>query len=432
MIANKTKNDVAWVKLFEQHRILEQVDSTGTCSILASEINKVREARLMTKFEHKINLPRIFKQHNLAILPDSRRSYIIGRFNCYHELPQLENDMIHEYSLPSGLESISATGIYSESSALLCAQHAGIINDLLDDTAKLTVFGRMTTGEFNFSISMINDKSYVQKNLSISNAQIEIDSGYEGSRALSIVEAKNQSIDDFHIRQLYYPYRLWLSKLTKPVIPILLVYSNDIFSFYVYDFGDFEHYNSIKFIKAKRYRIVPIQIEIEDIRRILQTVKVTPGPSAIPFPQADRFERVIDLLTQLCAKGSLHQEEITTNYAFDIRQAQYYTNAGRYLGLIDRKPAPESGVVYSLTALGMLIMRKEPRMRNLALVELILSRKVFYEAVSYYLHNAKLPDNSDVVCFMEKAELSISNATIERRAQSVISWMRWIISLTVH
>jgi len=408
------------------------VDAEGAYSILASDINKEREARLMTKFDHSINRPHIFKKNDLSILSDSRRSYVIGRFNCYAKLPSFDNEEVQEANLPIGLESILATDLYSESSALLCAQHAGLITDVLDQEVVLTVFGRMTTGKFDFSISTFPKAGSPQsKNLSVSNAQLEIDAGYEGIELFSIVEAKNQSIEDFHIRQLYYPYRLWSSKLLKPVVPVFFTYSNEIFSFYVYNFTDPNNYNSLQLIRRKHYRIVPTEIEVEDIRRILNQVNIKPEPTDdVPFPQADRFERVIDLLAQLYSKSSLTQEEITTNYDFDVRQTQYYTNAGRYLGLIDRVQVADQGVTYSLTDFGSCIMRKEPRTRNLALVELILSRKVFREAVRYYLTNAEPPVVSEIVKFMQEAGLGIEGETLRRRAQSVIGWIRWIMNLT--
>jgi len=53
----------------------------------------------------------------------------------------------------------------------------------------------------------------------------------------------------------------------------------------------------------------------------------------IPFPQADSFRRIINLC-ELLNKSYLTKNEITANYYFDPRQSNYYTDAGRYLGLI--------------------------------------------------------------------------------------------------
>jgi hypothetical protein len=40
--------------------------------ITAIQINEFREAGLMTKFDHSINLPKIFSDNGLAILPITR------------------------------------------------------------------------------------------------------------------------------------------------------------------------------------------------------------------------------------------------------------------------------------------------------------------------------------------------------------------------
>lgn len=65
-------NDTAWEKLFDKYQILDRVDRDGQFQISASQIKEFREPRLMTKFDHRVNLPAIFRKHNLAILPVTR------------------------------------------------------------------------------------------------------------------------------------------------------------------------------------------------------------------------------------------------------------------------------------------------------------------------------------------------------------------------
>ena len=80
---SKSKNDLCWEQLFEKHKILEKIFAKNYMSISSTEINKVREARLMTKFDHRSQLPKIFSEHNLSILPTSRGSYVIGNFDTF-------------------------------------------------------------------------------------------------------------------------------------------------------------------------------------------------------------------------------------------------------------------------------------------------------------------------------------------------------------
>ena len=431
MGSQSSKNDVAWESLFAERDILGDVNRNGVHLITAEAINKRREARLMTKFDHIVNLPEIFASNGLSILPNSRTSYVIGRFDCYQRLSQQNEPEITEWAFPDWIQSLSPSDLYSESSALLCAQHAGLLADVLEDeTIALTVFGRMSTGTFDFSIQEQRG-SKTSRILTVDRAQCEIDGAFESADSFAILEVKNEEVKDFHIRQLYYPYRLWRNKMSKPVVPVFLTYSNEVFSFSVYDFVRPGDYNSLELVKRKRYQIAPTEIEVSDIRRLLAQTRVVAEAPDIPFPQADRFERVIDLLGQMyVANGSLEQEEITTNYDFDHRQTQYYTNAGRYLGLLERKEEGGAGVSYILTPQGRQIMGKAPKARNLALTEIILSHSVFRKAVEYYLAHATAPPVEAILSSMRDAELPINDTTGTRRAQSVLGWVRWMMSLT--
>ena len=76
------KNDAAWEKLFDKYNILTEIARNGQFVISAKQIGEFREARLMTKFDHKINLPKIFQLNNLSILPITRGDYIISSFSA--------------------------------------------------------------------------------------------------------------------------------------------------------------------------------------------------------------------------------------------------------------------------------------------------------------------------------------------------------------
>lgn len=427
--SEKSKNDIAWESLFETHNILEEINKNGVYKISAKAINTKREARLMTKFDHHIQLPSIFKQNHLTIQPDSRGSYIIGRFKSYESLPKESFIDITEIPFPSFLETINPTNIYSESCAILCAYNTGMIDDLLNEETKFTVSGRMSTGRFSYLINSTQDDTSYEIN--VDNSQCEIDSGFEGDNILAIIEAKNQTVDDFLVRQLYYPYRLWKNKTQKQVIPIFLFYSNDIFSFYIYRFTDDNYYNSIELVNKKKYQIGSNDIELEDILSILERVKIKPENKRIPFPQADSFVRIVDLIMQIYnINTSLSQEDITSNYAFDVRQAQYYTNAAIYLGLVQKTTDREQGVIYSMSDRGINILERTPKRRNLALVECILEKQVFHQTLHLYLQNGSKPNINQVVKVMENAQLDLSKSTMLRRGQTVLAWIDWIMGLT--
>lgn len=117
---SKSKNDIAWEQIFEKHKILDRVKSKGFASISSVEINKYREARLMTKFDHRSQLPELFIDNNLSILPTSRGTYDIGTFETFCDFNKEEVE-ITPIVFPTFLESIDYKDITSEATAINCA-----------------------------------------------------------------------------------------------------------------------------------------------------------------------------------------------------------------------------------------------------------------------------------------------------------------------
>lgn len=430
-MSGRSKNDVAWETLFETHHILERVEELGFYQISSATINMVRESRLMTKFDHSIQLPTLFKQHQLTIQPNSRGTYLIGRFASYFKLPTQEEVEIEEMPFPVGLETINPQNLYSESLALMCAHNSGVLEQVFQEPVSLTVLGRMSVGSFDYLIHDVRTGEPFE--IRVENSQCEIDGGFEGPTLFAIVEAKNETVDDFLVRQLYYPYRLWSGRTRKEVVPVFVTFSNDVFSFYLFRFADLLSYNSIEMVGQRRFQIGNSEIELADIVDALERVEILPESEGVPFPQADSFVRILDLLTQLHASGALSQEDITTNHAFDVRQTQYYTNAGRYLRLIERSQSREHGVSYSLTRRGAEIMALRPAPRNLSLAESILTHRVFNDTVRLYLTQAARPDLDQAIEIMRSADLGLDRSgmtTIPRRAQTVLAWVDWMMGLT--
>jgi len=421
----KTVNDRAWETLFETHKILEEVARNGCFEIEAAQINKQRESRLMAKFDHLVNLPDIFRANDLSILPISRSKYVIGKFDTHLKVKYDSEIEVIPFDFPPGIESIDYTNLYSESSALHCAFNIGIIDDLFGEKTAYTVSGRMSTESFDFNIiNYLANKPY---SIKVKNSQCEIDAGFESDNYFVLIEAKNYAIDDFLIRQLYYPYRLWSKKITKKVIPVLMTYSNDVFSFFIYEFGNILNYNSLKIVEQKKYTIAPEKIQLSDVADVFSNVIVISEPD-VPFPQADRFERVVDLLSLLLEKD-LTQDDITENYEFNVRQTQYYTAAGRYIGLIHKYQNPVTlQVTFCLTNEGRSILGMRHKLKYLALIKKILEHEVFHQVFELTFEGGE-PPSKDAICqVMSKNSLGIKEKTIERRYCTVRSWSDWIWS----
>lgn len=424
MFAIMGLNDTAWENLFDKYHILSEIERNGQFIISANQIKEFREPRLMTKFDHKVNLPAIFAANNLSILPITRGDYIISSFSAYKEFDE-PNTEVQRISIPTHIQSLMPQFLVSEAIALNCANACGILNDFLEDDELVpTVSGRMSSGGFRFDI----DTAFGPKCITVNNSQIEIDAAYEGIHYLSLFEAKRDLSDDFLIRQLYYPFRVWSGRVTKTVKPVFLIFSNGVFNLYQYQFENPQNYNSLHLVKQKNY-IIATEIGLADIENLLRTVPLVHEPD-ISFPQADRMSRIVNLI-ELLNEKPMSKQDITSEYAFDERQTNYYTDAGRYLGLIDKSRDSDGVILFQLSALGRRVMELEYKERQLAIVSQILAHKVFNETLRLHLECGEMPDKQTIVQIMKRSNLYHVEAesTYLRRSSTVIGWINWILGL---
>lgn len=426
---NENKNrkiDKHWLEIFESIDVIEQVQRNGKCIITADEIKKVYEPRLMTKFDYKDSLPSIFVENSLTILPITRGSYIIGKYKAYENFENITSS-IKKISFPEWIEGIDYRDLYSEANVINCAYVSKIFEDILcDEEIYPVINGRMGSGEFSFYIDNINNESC---KIDVSKAQCEIDGAFECRNNILLLEAKNNIFEDFIVRQLYYPYRVIQNRVTKKVIPAFLTYSNNIFSFYIYEFTDINHYNSLKLKEVKKYMIDDFNISIDDVKEILYNIPIVDEPKDIPFPQANTFENVISLINKMYDNPEFNTKELVTiEFGFDKRQADYYTNAAAYLNLIERHKG--KGLV-TLSNLGKEIIEMRSSEKYLSLFKFILSHKAFNESMRMYLSNLELPTTDEIVQVMKRCNLHHVNteAMYRRRAQTVKKWINWIMDI---
>ncbi len=419
----KLSIEQAWEVLFEKHNIISKVVKNGRFKITSAEINEIKEARLMAKFDSSAKLPRVFKENELSILPTTRGEYVIGHFKTHQSLDYSDVKPI-SIRLPS-LQTLNYTDLYNEASSLLFAYNSGIISDIFQNyPVNFTISGRMSSGAFDFEIdSSIYPKD--KERISVINAQMEIDAGYEARDAICLCEAKNIAAEEVLIRQLYYPYRLWKTKVTKDIIPLFFVYSNDMFHAFIYKFDDPNHYNSLKLVQRKTYIFIDEKVTFDDVLETWRAARGGKEPK-VAFPQADSFERILDLLSVLYEKP-LMKDEITLKYEFDSRQTDYYITACEYLGFVEKGYNDEGERIYSLSERGKAMMGMQHRAKYIEIIRSILKNPVFYQVFGAYILSCKMPTKEEICSIMAKSSLHISDSTIERRASTVRSWIDWII-----
>ena len=425
-----SKNERAWALLFEKYNILPRLAAAPYVEISATEINTVREARLMTKFDHSCQLPSLFQKYKLAILPLSRGSYALGRFVIFHTFEKIiDPTATKRVAYPVFLESLTYNTITSEAAAIHVAYAAGILADFTHEPElHPTISGRMGTEVFDFKIEQSNHSLQA---LHVENAQIEIDGGYESARALYLIEAKNHFADDFILRQLYYPYRLWSERIKKPVRLIYLIYSDGSYWLYEYRFTEPLYYHSIECVRKRKYTLDDTLLSERDLEHLLQSTPIVAEDDALPFPQADSFERLINLCEILIQRGRLSKEAIAENYGFTYRQANYYVAAGKYLGwLAEQELEGEKNVI--LSSIGVECFQLPLALRRRRILATLLSHRLFREVLLLYLdQSVLLPIRPAVQKLLKKAMPTLSATTNDRRAYTLIAWVQWILDKIV-
>lgn len=415
-----------WEDIFNDFDVLEEIEANGFFRITADQIRVYKEPRLMAKFDFSRQLPKIFKDNQLGILPIKNGEYVIGKFNLFERLSNTnyENVEIKKVVLPSFIETIDPDNIYSESNALMVANLSGMFEDTFGEVLYETIQGKMRTNTFNFNIY----SSDIENNIEVNGAAIEIDGGYESESNVILVEAKNSMPEDFVIRQLYYPYRHWSSRVMKNIIPVFFVYDNGVYNLFIYEFENLYNYNSLKLIDIKRYML---SNESSDIikRKLFEKIKLNDElpQSEVPLPQADSFSKVIGTL-ELFNNGLTTASEVAEELEFDNRQGKYYIDALRYLGLVDKD---DNFGRYKLSPSGFVLLNYDVKSRNKELIAFILKHKPYYDVYKYYLENNELPNKQYVKDIIRKYIPDMAEETINRRASTIRGWIQWIIGAQI-
>ena len=245
------------------------------------------------------------------------------------------------------------------------------------------------------------------------------------------MEAKNVVHEDFHIRQLYYPYRLWKNKVNKPIRLVFSVYSNMIYRLFEYRFNILEDYSSIELVRTKNYSLQDTTITLDDLFRVRKDTLVKTDDnmdnSDVPFIQANSMERIISLLENMY-ENPMTSQQIAELMDFEPRQSDYYYNAGKYLGLFEKVNEDKQRVV-ALTSLGNKVFKLNYKERQLKIVELILEHQIFSDLFDGMIKTGDMPNKKDIEDEMRALHVC-DEGQIVRRASSIYGWLKWIFNLT--
>lgn len=423
-----SKNDSAWNKVFADLNFLERINTEGYANVSAVTLKEVggREPRLMAKQDTLESRPEIFRRNHLSILPTTNGEYVI--FKDPHKKSYFSFDSgaspipVERHASESSADSIETLNLGTISSEFQAIDYAHLVSVLKSFTGetnlRLTIRGKSRSGSFQVTLPD-------GPTITIEGVQIEIDSGYEGSQGIYLIEAKLGKREDFHIRQLFYPWKEWSQKIRKPVIPIFFAFSNGLFYLFQFRFG--EQYGNMEIIKTKCYSVDEDPVLAIHFDALAQATPVDAAePVFVPFPQANDLDKIIDLVVSFNDELST-KEGIAEYFEFDERQGDYYANAAIYLGFLDRE---EGSSQFSLTEIGGELKRcRTRRCRNGILFNQLLKRPTFRHSIEI-LRDSHFNVNSirieEIVDVIQQFDSRYNEVTRRRRASTVKTWLKWI------
>lgn len=408
--------------MFDALPVAEALERDGLYGIGADELKRRggREPRLMAKIDTLAERPAVLAEIGAALFPVRNGRYVLfpdpsqkSFFRFADEPPAprafaARVDLGRFDTFPRGQEA-------SESQALDFAFLSGLLAAFCGEPSlDLTLRGRMFSGGFSFRTPLHGHT------VDVARVQIEVDAGYEGDEGIYLIEAKRGRRDDFHIRQLWYPYLHWSARARKRVVPIFFTYSNGQYELSEFAFGP--GFGEAELVRRKAYCLEEPLAEA-DFRALFARVAAGPEPTGA-YPQANDLDKVVDLVG-LAAEAPRSKSDIAEAFGFEERQGDYYGNAGCYLGLLRRG---EEGFEPTAAGRAFLALRSRPA-RTLALLEAMLAIPSLREALRLlaerHFRAEKIAPGELAAVVREAAGLGAS--TPERRASTVRAWLGWVM-----
>lgn len=229
---------------------ISATDIKKVTSTFAVTHNSLTEPRCLCKQDNRSELPDIFRDKGLFILPTKNGSYKIIKGDGYVDIPKIESEPI-EYHSKLGFDLETSKIGDSEMQYLDKAYASSIIRTFMEDPSLvLTIRGRKYTPSIDFTVNGTP--------IHAESVQTEVDAGYEGENQVVLIEAKNSQTSNTIIRQLYYPYRQWQEHTKKPVRTLFFEHdkTTDMYNIWEFEFTKPEEYMSIKLKRSARFKIV--------------------------------------------------------------------------------------------------------------------------------------------------------------------------------
>jgi hypothetical protein len=426
-----------WDELDEKYGLLDQVNKQGLAEISAAQIKALRgeEARLLTKYDTRDDLPDFFRRNNLAILPTNRGSYALGRFDLYEDIPQ-DSPQVEVFKPRVYPDALKVKAISSEAAAVNLLYSSGLLEEFAGESGLLpAVSGRMSAGHFEYEIADISGGS--NYSMKASAPQIEIDAGFEGNNSLILIEAKKDRLNSFNVRQVYFPFIAWQSVMHKKVRNIFFIHKGDEFELLEYEFKNTTFLGQLSLVAHKKFVLSSYTLSPKEIVSLSNSkVYEKDYLDLAPYPQADSVNKLFELVTFLEIEDR-QKQAIADKFGFNTRQSDYYCNALKLLGLAERSGRG----VWTLSAEGFDFASKSSHAQHVEMAMRMLRVPALrrfcqdvggqlgtnIEKLIQYIEDDFL--HPSVLKRKAKTDSDQIAKTVGRRQQTVISWCAWLNSI---
>ncbi len=405
--------DKAWSFLFDELSIIDNINEHGFFNITSKKIKDLtgQEPRIICKQDSTKQIPIILRENSVNLLAIKNGEYLLFKDPGYKGYINLDYKDISPKYLnyqENKFKTLRIDELTTEKKAFKFAAINGLLESSFNEKLFESVSDRFYCSPFTLNLG--------DNKFNVKSVQIEIDALYEGNDDIFIFELKNTTSDDFNIRQLYYPYQHFISKLEETPKTTLIQFSNGIY--YLTKIQFTENYYNYEIISNEAFVFDNYRSNNFNLKPLLNQKL-----SNFPTPQADDLNKIFDLLNLVKFKNTVSKEDITDFFGFDKRQTDYYLNAAKYLNLV-----ADNNSYVILLGVGSKISNTESfSERNMLLLAEILKIKLFNKIYIKYISSNKIFDDNYIVSTIMKLDNRIKSlVTAKRRMSTIKNWIRWI------
>ena len=138
------------------------------------------------------------------------------------------------------------------------------------------------------------------------------------------------------------------------------------------------------------------------------------------FPQANNLNTVFLIFKMAISGTTLNAKEVAKKIRFSERQGNYYLTALKFIGFINND--------YKLDEKFLFLKNLSEKRLIVTFASEIINKPIFKEVfINYFIYDDLL--STETIAQMIRKEYFLNNESVNfRRAQTVISWIKSIIS----